>query len=674
MTARRVAALVVPWLLALAVSAGALVLRAGCSPDPLSRLAAAPSAPGDPPGTRVLAGSLHLPRGGPYILGVQSPGRAVLEVGPHRVSIGPEGGVKVERFQLDAGAASLRLAAPPGARLLWHPPGRRGDPEYIPASSLSPAPLSEARFTGPGAARADAAAAWAIVLALLGAMLFSLRARIAAIPGAVLLGAIAVFVLALAVRLVDLGAAGQTWDEETYWSAGRNYVQNLVRGDFSDGAWIWNYEHPPVSKYLAGLGGLWHDGFAGARGISAFVTALACATLVAVGTRLDRPATGLVAGVAAALTPHLIAHGQIVGHEAPTALVWALAWWASLRVWDRGVTFRVVAPRLVVVGVILGFGLMVRYVNGLMAPAIGLTILLTAPAGVRLRAAAWGLAIIPAVAVVTSIILWPRLWSEPFAHLEASWDKLKGKHTAEPFLGRITNDPPRWYFLAYLGATAPVGVLLATAGGVVAWIRADDRRTSLAIALVWLVAPLGVMLSPVRQDGVRYVVPSLLALAVLAGAGVAAFGAWLAHRKRLRARIVAWPIAAFALYLAITCARIRPFYLDYYGEHLGGPAAVARSKRFEVGWWGEGVEQAVAYVNAHAAPGDRVHRDCVEPYHLTWFRGDLWEPVRDTRAARWIVHYQPSWRSCAVPPEAARVFTVRAQGAPLVHVYRNGPP
>ncbi len=460
MNARRVASLATPWVLAFVVAAVALTLRAGCSPDPLDRLASAPSAPGDPPGTRVYAGSIHLPRGGPYILGMWTPGPAVLEVGPHRLA--GHHGKHEGRFLLDAGAASIRFAAPPGARLLWHPPGRRGDLEYIPASSLSPAPLAEARFDHPGAARTDAAAAWAIVLAFAAAILWSLRARIGAISGPVLLGAGAVFALALLVRVLDLGNAGQTWDEDTYWSAGRNYVQNLVRGDVSEPAWIWNYEHPPVSKYLAGLGGLWHDGYAGARAMSALVMALACVTLVAVGTRLHRPATGIAAGVCAALSPHLIAHGQVVGHEAPSALVWALAWWASLRVWDRGATLRAVAPRLVICGVILGVALSVRYVNGLMAPAIGATILLRAPAGVRVRAAAWGLAIVPAVAVLTAILLWPRLWSDPITHLEVSWAKLKGKHSGEPFLGVVTNAPPRWYFLAYLGATSPIGVLLGS--------------------------------------------------------------------------------------------------------------------------------------------------------------------------------------------------------------------
>jgi 4-amino-4-deoxy-L-arabinose transferase-like glycosyltransferase len=665
-----------PWMVALVVIALALGLRASCSPRPLERLAPAPFAAGDPSGSRAYSGSLHLPRGGPYQFYVYAPGRAhaVLQVGATRVV--PNGNRVPARVLLDAGVAPIRVAGPPGTILLWHPPGRRGDLEYIPASSLSPEPPERARFEDPGTARADAAAAWAVVLALAAALLFTLRARIAAVPGAILLGTGAVFVLALVVRLVDLGGGGQTWDEDTYWSSGRDYVQNLVRGDLSDGAWIWNYEHPPVSKYLAGLGGLWQDGFGGARAMSALVMAFACATLVAIGARLDRPATGVAAGVIAALTPHLVAHGQIIGHEAPTALVWALAWWTSLRVWDprdgaEPTTFRAVLPRLVVCGVVLGVAIMVRYVNVLIAPAMGATILLRAPRPAQNKVIGWGLAVIPAVAIITAIVLWPRLWSSPLVHLASSWAKLKGTHSGEPFFGVVTTTPPRWYFLAYLGATAPVGILVASLGGVVAWARAGGRGMALAVALAWLVAPLGVMYSPVRQDGIRYVIPCLLVFALLAGAGVVALGARLGAAGR--SRLVAWPIAAMALYLAITCWRIHPYYLDYYGEHVGGPAAVARAKRFEVGWWGEGLEEAIAYVNTHAAKGDRVHRECVEPGHLTWFRGDLWETVRDPAQARWIVHYHPSWSGCRLPPGATRVHTVAAQGAPLAYVYRVDP-
>ncbi|MBK7071525.1 MAG: glycosyltransferase family 39 protein [Myxococcales bacterium] len=658
-----------PWLIALVAIAAVLIARAALVPAPLERLAVAPSQPGDPPGTRAYVGALHVPRGGPTRVGFVSPGPAVLTVeGLALPVIGR--GVRTERVVLSRGAVAIRFAAPPGARLVWHPAGRTGDPEYVPASSLSPRPPREARFDHPGTARGDALAAWLVLLIVIATALWSWRAALRALPRDALLVMAAVFAVAAIARLWDLGAAGQTWDEDTYWSAGRNYVQNLVRGDFDDAAWRWNYEHPPVTKYLAGLGGLWGDGFGGARAMSALAMALGCALLVPIGRRLVDLRVGALAGGIAALAPHLIGHGQVVGHEAPSVAAWALAWWLSARVWDDGDRVRPLAWRLVAVGVVLGVALMIRFVNGLMAPAIGLTILITAPAGARVRAVTLGLAIIPAVAIVTAIALWPRLWTHPIAHTQEAWDKLKGTHSLEPFHGTLTKAPPRWYFVSYLGATTPIVVLVAAAAGLALAVARAWRGA--LIIIVWAIAPLGVMLSPVRQDGIRYVLPVLLPMALAAAIGVAAVARWIGERLHVLAGLAV--SAALGIYLVVTCARIHPYYLDYYGEQTGGPAAVAEARRYEIAWWGEGVERAIGYVNAHAAAGDRVHRDCVEPGHLTWFRGDLWEPVRDPRQAQWIVHYQPSWRPCPIPPDATRVLRVEAQGAPLVDVYQRGRP
>jgi 4-amino-4-deoxy-L-arabinose transferase-like glycosyltransferase len=554
------------------------------------------------------------------------------------------------------------------ARGWWHRRAHRRS-QYVPASSLSPRPPRERASITRHRAR-DARAAGRVVLIVLAPALGRGRAALVALPRDALLVAAAVFAVAAIARLWDLGAAGQTWDEDTYWSAGRNYVQNLVRGDFDDAAWRWNYEHPPVTKYLAGLGGLWGDGFGGARAMSALAMALGCALLVPIGRRLVDLRVGALAGGIAALAPHLIGHGQVVGHEAPSVAAWALAWWLSARVWDDGDRVRPLAWRLVAVGVVLGVALMIRFVNGLMAPAIGLTILITAPAGARVRAVTLGLAIIPAVAIVTAIALWPRLWTHPIAHTQEAWDKLKGTHSLEPFHGTLTKAPPRWYFVSYLGATTPIVVLVAAAAGLALAVARAWRGA--LIIIVWAIAPLGVMLSPVRQDGIRYVLPVLLPMALAAAIGVAAVARWIGERLHVLAGLAV--SAALGIYLVVTCARIHPYYLDYYGEQTGGPAAVAEARRYEIAWWGEGVERAIGYVNAHAAAGDRVHRDCVEPGHLTWFRGDLWEPVRDPRQAQWIVHYQPSWRPCPIPPDATRVLRVEAQGAPLVDVYQRGRP
>jgi hypothetical protein len=187
--------------------------------------------------------------------------------------------------------------------------------------------------------------------------------------------------------------------------------------------------------------------------------------------------------------------------------------------------------------------------------------------------------------------------------------------------------------------------------------------------VLWLAVPLVVTASPVRQDGVRYVMPCILALAVPAAAG----WEWLATRfaPRLRHAFAA-TVAVLVLYLAITLARIHPYYLDYFGEHVGGPRVVAARGWFETAWWGEGVDRAVDYVNTHAQPGARVHRNCILPVHLAWFREDLWNAMTpQVSQADWIVVYSPRTQICRLPPDAHRVFTVEAQGAVLAEVWQR---
>lgn len=625
--------------------------------DPLDRLRARPA--GD---HTVFEGSWYFPRGGPTILGFESPGgEASLAIDGKRVVQGR--GVKTQRVVYQEGGHQVAFTAPPGARLLWHPPGRRGENEleYVPPSSLSP----DGTFDHPGSSRLDGLFAILLVAVALALGLYLARDRLRRIDRRVALAAAAVAVVALGVRLIDLGGAGQTWDEDVNWAAGRNYVTNGLALDFSPASWKWNYQHPPVSKYAAGIGAQLADGYGPARAISALMVAIACGLLVLIGRRLYSLRVGVLAGAVAALTPHLVAHGKVVGHEAPAVLLWTAALLAALMVHDEPVDRRALARRLALVGALLGLAVSSRFVNLLLAPMLGAVLLIQAPAALRRQTLALGAAVVPLAAAVVFFAIWPRLWSAPFHHLAEAWDKLKVPHSPEPFLGAITNDPPRDYFLVYLVATAPLGVLLAGA----AWLaRAAHRRekASLTVGLLLLV-PLLVLFSPVRQDGVRYVLPSLVALALAAAAGLDYLVA-LVDRPRLFAAAG----AALVLYLAIACVRIHPYYLDYYGEQVGGPAGVAAHRRFEIAWWGEGIADAIAYVNAEAAPGARVHKACVEPSHLTWLRGDLWQhEARRPADADWIVVYQPSWKKCPLPPDARLVHEVSAQGAPLARVYRR---
>ena len=95
------------------------------------------------------------------------------------------------------------------------------------------------------------------------------------------------------------------------WSAGRNYVINLLELDFNRESWRWNFEHPPLTKYIAGMGALLSDGYGAARALSAIVMAIACAFVVLIVRRLFDLQSAVFAGVIVALTPHLIAHGRV---------------------------------------------------------------------------------------------------------------------------------------------------------------------------------------------------------------------------------------------------------------------------------------------------------------------------------------------------------------------------
>lgn len=655
-------------VLPLALAIGLFGLRACVHTDPRDRLRIVAALPDDPPGTITQEGSLAIVRGGPVIVGFQSPGRARLTVGGRELR---GAGVIKERIVVPAGALAIRFAAPPGARLVWSPVGRRGDPEYVPASSVSPELPGRATFDRPGAAPFDGVIALLLLVTLIGSILMLARGRLARVPRSTWFATGAVFGVAVIVRWIDLDGFGQTWDEDVNWAAGRNYVTNLLGLDFSQAAWTWNYEHPPVMKLLDGIGAQFADGFGPARALSAIWISLGCALLVPIGKRLYSLRAGVLAAAIAALLPPLVAHGQIVGHESPTVLWWTLGILLALCAHDdlddARAARRTLWWRLAVIGAVVGVAIGSRFVNGLLGPLCVVIVIIQSPRR-WLRPTAFGIPLMVAGTLVTFFALWPRLWGNPILAMSQSLAKLSAPHAVEPFLGVQTNHPPGYYFVVYLVATLPVGVLAMVVAGIVRSVI-ERSRSSLILAL-WFAIPLAVAASPVRQDGVRYVMPCVIALAMCAAAGID----FLATRLERRFAHAFLAVAAtIVVYLGGTLVRVHPYYLDYFGEHVGGAGTVASKRWFETAWWGEGVDRAVDYVNEHAAPLAKVHRECVDVAHLAWFREDLWNTmVRSPQEATWIVVYAPARRPCPVPPDARKVFEVSADGAVLAVVYHRG--
>lgn len=645
-----------------------LATRAYLAPEPLAHLVAQPAGPSDPPGCLVYTGSLFIARAGPVIIGFQSRDQARLTVAPtqssnalHLVGVG----IVKDRLVLPVGPVAIRFAAPAGARLLWSPVGRRGDLEYVPASSLAPDPPQRAAFSSwAGTSPVDGSVAAAMVIVVVATLLLLARNRLAGVPRATWIAMAAVFVVACGVRLIGLGDQGQTWDEDVNWSAGRNYVTNLLALDGSADSWQWNYQHPPMMKLLYGIAAQFADGFGPARVLSAMWMSIAVALLVPIGTRLFNRRVGWLAGLIAAGLPPLVAHGQIVGHESPSLMWWMVAMVLALTVHDGQPGPQAMRMRLVWIGIAIGIAAASRFISGLVGPLCIAIVAVTAPPAQRWRTTGQALLVLPVSAAATLYAIWPWLWGHPWRAITASLAKLSVAHASEPFLGSVTAHPGPHYFIAYLGATLPAGIAIGVVAFVVRIVRQPDVRSSGLVA-AWLAVPLIVAASPVRQDGVRYVLPCVAGLAVAAAAGFD----FMTARWR---RAVAPAAVAIAAYLAITLARSQPYYLDYFAEHVGGAGTVAGRGWFETAWWGEGLDRAVTYVNTHAAPGARVFRECIGPSHLAWFRGDLWPTmVRDVDQADWIISYSPTARRCPIPSTMRSVFAISADGALLGEVWQR---
>jgi 4-amino-4-deoxy-L-arabinose transferase-like glycosyltransferase len=597
-------------------------------------------------------GTWFFPRGGVYMLFLESKGRsaAALEIDGQPVVRTDTGGPKQRELGMGtygAGAHAVRVRhqGDGALRLFWIPPGRRCDPEYVPAAALRPAPPDSAGPMPSDLSYREEAAAFTITLIALAGIAFGLSGvRLPQrwwLNGDVLAGA-AVFSAALAMRFWRFGEFGQTWDEDCYWSGGRNYLVNLARLDFRPDSWAWNHEHPPVAKYLIGLAALWHDGYGPARAMEALLGAATCALVFRIGRDLFSRRVGLGAALLYAFLPPAVAHSQITGLETPSTFFATLAFHGFV----RGHYLRA--------GVAGGLATASRFIAGLVFVAMAAGALVERP---RDRRAFLRLAAAPLVGMLTLVAVWPRLWIEgPLAGLRASLGKLNVQHAPEWFLGEIIQAPvPKTYFLAYFAACVTPALLIGLA---LSWLR-RDRAT--AVCAAFFLAPFALAFSPVVQNGVRYILPALPPAALLAASGIDA----AARRVRWRrAPEVALGVAAAAS--AVSCLQVVPYPLDYYNVLFGGPRAAFEKRRFLIGWWGEGIASAVRRLNATAGPRASVFVD-VYPGHVVWLREDLRVVEQPAEAEYALVnHFQ--FRQ---PPAGFReVFREEAgPGAPLAAVY-----
>lgn len=610
-----------------------------------------------------------------------------------------------------------------GIRLLWQPPGRRGPPEYVDPAYLRP-PDTKPGEAGPKQLPwRDGLAASLLLVLLVGTVLFWLRAvlrrtahRLATDSTARLDLAVSVGLLLLsaAIRLVDLNGAGQTWDEDVYFGAGRNYLQNLLGLDFRPASWVWNYEHPPVGKYLVGFGALWSETMTGPRAVTAIVGAIAPLAAYLAGRRLlGRPAAG-VGGILAALSPHLIGHSKIGAFESLSVTLYTLSVLAFMCAEQTGrapspqkanpgtepspdpldLEVRRIPPTrartlaYLAAGALAGLAVSTRWLN--FSVLIVLAVLFLARALPTVDRATGkltlhgGALLVPVVAVAVPFLCWPRLWSHPVARIAETFGHYpEGLVIREMFLGQLRK-PPATYHFVYMTAVVVSSTLVAWALFFPAWARRRARGQAY-LFVWWIVCMVGGLAGPMIQDGARYVLPALIPFCLMAGGGAIFLADLLSrltkkivartrlrdlapkleeHRGRLALlSLIGGAMAAISMHAAW---QTHPYYIDYYNAFWGGPKNVARKGLLEISWWGEGLTSATRWINEHARSGSHVFLD-VGARHVMVFRTDI--RVTNRLETADLAVFAGDGLRRKKPAGLTLVHAERVDGAVLVAVY-----
>ena len=212
------------------------------------------------------------------------------------------------------------------------------------------------------------------------------------------------------------------------------------------------------------------------------------------------------------------------------------------------------------------------------------------------------------------VLLWPAMWVDPVGSLRQVLTAA-GEYAAEGHLkptffdGAIyAGDPGFWFYpVTWAWRTTPltwVGLVLALVG--LALRRpplASARARGVVVAL--LVFGLGFMLfmNVGAKKFDRYVLPSYLALDLVAGMGWAVALQWAAARGAEKGTLRFLPLAASSVLVgqALFLLPTYPYYLTYYNPALGGSAVAPRVMMIG---WGEGADEAGRYLDAKPDAAD----------------------------------------------------------------------
>ena len=429
---------------------------------------------------------------------------------------------------------------------------------------------------------------------------------------------------------------------------------------------------------------------------------------------LDRPGMppgghhlALLAALLIAFDPFFLAHSRVVHGDAPVSvfmLISVLALLLYLRQYGRT---RYGGRGLFLLSAVTGsMAALTKAPGQLMAPLV--IIFLAGDwllVSLRQRRPDWRLAqrrmteavLWGGLALLVMIALWPAMWVAPIdtvrQMLAETFGKVNEGHLVF-FMGQPTLDPGPWFYLYVIPfrLTPLTSIGLGLSLGMLGWgglvsRRGDARVESDGLVVLtrvlWIFALLLLLsgnLSPKKQD--RYLLPIFPVIDLLAAIGWVGLGRliidWGNWGNRGRRLGMAGVIALATIQLAYALPH-HPYYLTYFNPLMGG---LSRAVETTLVGWGEGLEQAAAYLNQKPAAESLYVASTPAQTLLPYFKGqgDNFYTNDVALRADYVVIYRAQQQRLAPSPEIVNYFlqqppehVIELGGVPYAWIYRNTP-
>ena len=339
--------------------------------------------------------------------------------------------------------------------------------------------------------------------------------------------------------------------------------------------------------------------------------------------RLLTARVALVAALLLALQPLHIALSRVLHHDALNTTFMMLSILPLMGYWLRGWKWY----WLLCSGAMAGLAFLGKPVSWLLWPyvaVLGGFSLFYRPRSIwRLlgEGVLWG-----GMAMLTFAIFYPAMWVTPGQVMEVMLGRnievVEEGHT-HYFLGQVSDDPGFWFYpIAWLWQASPleiIGLMLLLVASASTILRKQLAQRPVEIALLLFLVLLFALEITSSAKMLRYFLPAFPVIAIFAAYGLL----WFADRVvgrfwQSRTKWVTPGLAGLIVFVQGGLAVSHfPYYFTYYNPLVGGPAVAARL--MTVGW-GEGLEQAAAYLNnlpdAKSLVVSSWYSDVFQPYFV----------------------------------------------------------